>query len=168
VGSSRGCRTWNFAQPITGELIAEVCRYWIDSFGIDGIRLDNTVNYLVPGDLRGLPEILSGVAAHIAAKGETNFSLTLEHLDLSAAQVTNDTAATSFWDDSLYQKTREGLCNERIDSSFLNALNNRQYLSAEKVPTLYLSNHDHSHVAWWCGAREGRGAVLGGGGCGSI
>jgi len=160
-GTFPGLQDLNFGKPITGELIAEVCRYWIDTFGIDGIRLDNTVNYLVAGDVRGLPEILSGVAEHVAAKGEKNFSLTLEHLELSAAQVTNDTAATSFWDDSLYQRTFDGLWSGQIDSSFLNALNNRQYLSAGKVPTLYLSNHDHSHVAWRSGAREGRGAVAG-------
>jgi pullulanase len=161
-GTFPGLQDLDFGKPITGELIAEVCRYWIDIFGIDGIRLDNTTNYLVAGDVRGLPELLSDVTAHIAAKGEKNFSLTLEHLDLSAAQVTNDYDATSFWDDSLYQKTRDGLWNGRIDSSFLNALNNRRYLlSAEKVPTLYLSNHDHSHVAWCSGAREGRGAVAG-------
>jgi len=160
-GTFPGLQDLDFGQAITGELIADVCRYWIDTFGIDGIRLDNTTNYLVAGDVRGLPEILSGVAAHIAAKGEVNFSLTLEHIDLSAAQVTNETDATSFWDDSLYQRSFDGLWNGRIDSSFLNALNNRRYLSAEKVPTLYLSNHDHSHVAWRSGAREGRGAVAG-------
>jgi hypothetical protein len=117
------------------------------------------VNFLVPDDIQGLPEILARVEGHVAAKGEENFSLTLEHLNMAAATVTNTTAATSFWDDSLYQKTFDGLWNGRIDSSFLNALNNRQYLSAAKVPTLYLSNHDHSHVAWRTGARESRGAV---------
>ena len=161
-GAFPGLQDLNFDEPVTGQLIGEACGYWIDVFGIDGIRLDNTVNFLVPDNVRGLPEILSGVGAHIAAKGENNFSLTLEHLNMEAATVTNATAATSFWDDSLYQKTFGGLWDGRIDSSFLNALNNRQYLSAGKVPTLYLGNHDHSHVAWRSGARgEGRGAVGG-------
>ena len=162
-GTFPGLQDLNFGEPITGQFIKEVCRYWIDTFGIDGIRLDNTVNFHIDGDLRGVPEILADVEAHIAAKGEENFSLTLEHLDISAATVTNDTAATSFWDDSLYQKTKasDGLWNDRIDSSFLNALNNRRYLSAGKVPTLYLSNHDHSHVAWLTGSRAGAGAVGG-------
>ena len=162
-GTFPGLQDLNFGEPITGQFIKEVCRYWIDTFGIDGIRLDNTVNFHIDGDLRGVPEILADVETHIAAKGEQNFSLTLEHLDISAATVTNDTAATSFWDDSLYQKTKasDGLWNDRIDSSFLNALNNRRYLSAGKVPTLYLSNHDHSHVAWLTGSRAGAGAVGG-------
>ncbi len=160
-GTFPGLQDLNFGEPITGQFVAEICHYWIDTFGIDGIRLDNTVNFHIPGDLRGLPEILSDVEAHIADQGEENFSLTLEHIDISAATVTNDTAATSFWDDSLYQKTKtfDGQWNGRVDSSFLNALNNRRYLSAGKVPTLYLSNHDHSHVAWLTGSREGIGAV---------
>ena len=108
-GAFPGLQDLDFHNPITNQLIEEACRYWVDTFGIDGIRFDNTVNFLVPGDTRGLPEILSAVAAHVAAKGEDNFSLTLEHLDITAASVTNQTAATSFWDDSLYQKTFDGL-----------------------------------------------------------
>lgn len=161
-GTFPGLQDLDFNNPITGQLVTEACRYWIDEFGIDGIRLDNTVNFLVPGDTRGLPEILSTVADHIADKGETNFSLTLEHIDVSAATVTNTTTATSFWDDSLHQKTFDGLWNGRVDSGFLNALNNRRYLTAGKVPTLYLSNHDHSHVAWQTDANGTvRGAVGG-------
>lgn len=158
-GTFPGLQDLDFAEPVTGQFIGDVCRYWIDTFGIDGIRFDNTVNFYVPGDLRGLPEVLTDVAAHVAGKGETDFSLILEHLDLSAAQVTNDTAATSFWDNSLYQVTFDGLWNNQIDSGLLNCLNNRRFLSPGKVPTLYLSNHDHSHVAWQAGARENLGAV---------
>lgn len=161
-GSFPGLQDLDFSNPITGQLITDACRYWIDEFGIDGIRLDNTVNFLVPGDTRGLPEILSTVADHITAKGEINFSLTLEHIDITAAAVTNTTAATSFWDDSLHQQTFDGLWHRRIDGGFLNALNNRRFLDAGKVPTLYLSNHDHSHVAWQTDASGTvRGAVGG-------
>jgi 1,4-alpha-glucan branching enzyme len=149
----------DFGEPITGQLILDVCRYWLDTFGIDGIRFDNTVNFYVPGNLRGLPEILAGVTAHVADKGESSVPLILEHIDMSAAQVTNDTVATSFWDNSLYGLTFDALWNDRIDSGFLNGLNNRRFLSEGKVPTLYLSNHDHSHAAWQSGARENLGAV---------
>jgi pullulanase len=131
----------------------------MDGFGIDGIRFDNTVNFYAPGDLRGLPEVLEDVAAHAAATGAGEFSLTLEHLDISAAQVTNDTAATSFWDNSLYGSTFDALWHGRIGPALLSGLNNRRFLTAGKVPTLYLSNHDHSQVAWQSGARENVGAV---------
>ena len=158
-----GLQDLNFGEPITGQFIAEVCRYWIDTFGIDGIRLDNTVNYHVPGDLRGLPEILvRRRAAHIADQGEENFSLTLEHIDISAATVTNDTGCHQLLGRlplSEDQDLRRAV--ERTDRQLLpqRAQQPPISLSAGKVPTLYLSNHDHSHVAWRTGAREGVGAV---------
>lgn len=155
-----GLADLDFNNDITGQLVHDVCTYWIDTFGIDGIRLDNTVNFYVPGNLHGLPEILDGVADHVAARGEDNFSLTLEHIDVSAAQVTDDTAATSFWDNSLFEQTFSALWHDALDPGLLNALNNRRWLSAGKTPTLYLSNHDHSYVTWRAGARENLGAPL--------
>jgi len=147
----------DFSNPATGEFIADVCRYWIDEFGIDGIRFDNTVNFYQPGDLRGLPEILSGVRDRSGAE----ISLTLEHLDQSAVAVTNSTAATSFWDNSLHDACFTALWDGRIGTDLLNTLNNRRWLTTGKVPTLYLSNHDHSSSAWQAGARANVGAVGG-------
>lgn len=154
-----GLQDLDFANACTQELIGDVCRYWIDVFGIDGIRLDNTVNYYVADDPRGLPSLLADIDNHVRDTGGENFSLTLEHLDLSAATVTNTTAATSFWDNSLFNLTFDYLWNDRIDSRLLNALNNRRFLQAGKIPTLYLSNHDHSHIGWQVGARGNTGAT---------
>jgi hypothetical protein len=36
---------------------------------------------------------------------DPSFSLTLEHLRLDAAPVTNQTGATSYWNNELYQRT---------------------------------------------------------------
>lgn len=161
VASFPGLQDLDFDSAATGVFISEVCRYWIDDFGIDGIRFDNTVNFFQAGDIRGLPEIVNGIAARMAGRGEINFSQTLEHLNISAASVTNSTAATSFWDNSLHQLCFDALWTDHIGPGLLNALNNRRFLSAGKVPTLYLSNHDHSHAAWRAGARIDRGAVGG-------
>jgi pullulanase len=157
-GTFPGLADLDFHNPITGHLVHDACTYWIDTFGIDGIRLDNTVNFHVPGTAHGLPEILTGVAEHVTARGEQNFSLTLEHIDTTAARVTNDTAATSFWDNSLYEQTFTALWTDTLSPGLLNALNNRRWLADGKTPTLYLSNHDHSAVAWQAGARENVGA----------
>lgn len=152
-GSFPGLQDLDFANACTGEFIRDVCHYWMDTFGIDGIRFDNTVNFYVPGNPSGLPEILTD----LAGAGPT-FSLTLEHIDISAATLTNDTAATSFWDNSLYGRTFDDLWSGRLGHGLLDALNNRRFLTAGKVPTLYLSNHDHSQVAWQAGARANVGA----------
>lgn len=158
-GSFTGLLDLDFGNWPTGELIDDVCRYWTDVFGLDGIRFDNTTNYIVGGSLNGLPTVLSNIATHVAAKGETNFSLTIEHIDISAAAVVNSTPADSFWDDSLYHITFNDLWHGGLDPRLLSALNNRRFLAPGKVPTLYLSNHDHSHVAFQSGARTNQGAV---------
>jgi hypothetical protein len=54
----------------------------------------------------------------------------------------------------MYVLTFDALWHGRIGPGFLNALDNRRFLTAGKVPTLYLSNHDQSHVAWRAGARD--------------
>jgi len=162
-GSFVGLQDLDFAEPITGQLVHEVCTYWIDTFGIDGIRFDNTVNYYVPSDhLHGLPDVLARIADHVGARGEENFSLTLEHIDASAVRVTNETAATSFWDDALHWITFGALDpGGQVGPDLLGALNTRRFLSDGKVPTLYLSNHDHSQAGWKAGEPGGRGAVGG-------
>lgn len=161
-GAFPGLLDLNFGNACTQDLIDDVCRYWTDVFGIDGIRFDNTVNYYLDTTLNGLPDVLAHLADHVAAKGEANYSLTLEHIDISAARVTNETAATSYWDNALYDVARSGLeyADGAADPRLLNALNTRIWLDEGKVPTLYLSNHDHSHVTWWSGSRApAQGAV---------
>jgi 1,4-alpha-glucan branching enzyme len=147
-GQFTGLQDLDFGNACTLEFITDVCRYWVGTFGIDGIRFDNTVNYYLPTELAGLPDLLAGLQGWLEARGEQNFSLTLEHISSDAAAVTNATVATSFWDNSLLELAfSESAPDGRIDSRLLNALNNRRYLSPGKVPTLYLGNHDHSQLA---------------------
>jgi 1,4-alpha-glucan branching enzyme len=150
----------NFNNTCTQEFIRDVCLYWIDTFGIDGIRFDATKYYLVPGRTNGLPELLDDIQAHLDARGEQNFSMTLEHIDLSAANLVNNTRATSYWDNALYDCARTFLTAGRIESRLLRILANDRFMSSDtKAPTLYLTNHDHSQVAWWAGAADDRGSI---------
>jgi pullulanase len=158
-GTFFGLQDLNFNNECTNEFILDVCRYWMDTFKIDGIRFDNTVNFYVAGDANGLPRLLADIQAHVAAKREANFSLTLEHIDMSAVKLTNDTKADSYWDNALYGCTFDALWNNRVGPTLLNALNNQRFLNCvEKVPTIYCSNHDHSHICWQAGARSNEGA----------
>ena len=157
-GEFPGLQDLNFNNRCTQDLVRDVCLYFIDEFRIDGIRFDNTTNFNVPGDLKGLPTLLQEVAAYAADNAGPNFSLTLEHLAMDAAAVTLGTAATSYWDNELYGRTFEGLWNGGIDRRMLQALDHARFLnSPDKVPTQYLSNHDHSHVTWQAGARDNAG-----------
>jgi pullulanase len=157
-GTFTGLQDLDFYNTCTQELVRDVCTYWIGTFGIDGIRFDNTVNYNVPGDSRGIPDLLDDIRAYVDQHGGGNFSLTLEHLSMDAVSLVNSTRATSYWDNSLYQKCFDALWNESLDASILDTLDNQRWLTdPNKAPTLYLSNHDHSHVAWQAGARDNQG-----------
>jgi 1,4-alpha-glucan branching enzyme len=158
-GTFAGLQDLDFFNGCTQEFIRDVCLYWIDDFKIDGIRFDNTVNFYLDGVDEGLPRLLRDICQHAAAQGQRNFSLTLEHIDFSAARVANLTGATSYWNNELYQRCFDYLWNGRIDPRILNALDSHQGLDDDKVATLYLGNHDHSHVAWQAGGRDNAGAL---------
>jgi pullulanase len=150
----------NFNNKCTQELIRDVCLYWIDNFNIDGIRFDDTKDYFVRGRSNGIPDLLDAVGNHLDQLGQQNFSLTLEHLDESAASLVNTTRATSYWDNALYQSTHDCLTAGQIQSHFLNILGNDHFIFDDnKAPTIYLTNHDHSQVAWWAGSRDDRGSM---------
>jgi pullulanase/glycogen debranching enzyme len=148
--------------PYTGRFggefggLQDVCYYWMDEFGIDGIRFDNTVNFFVRGDHRGLPDLVAAIQAHA---GDPHFSTTLEHIDLSAVEVANTVGATSYWNDALYGCTFDYLWNEHIQSRIMEALDNHRGLPSQRVATTYLGNHDHSHVAWQAGGRTNTGGL---------
>lgn len=159
-GTFAGLQDLDFNNSCTQEFIRDVCLYWIDIFKIDGIRFDNTVNYHCAGDARGIPKLLEDIQAHLEAKSEVNFSLTLEHLDVGAAQLVKDTKATSYWDNALHERCFDYLWRGEIDSRILNCFNNNRHLgSTEKTTTIYLGNHDHSQVAWRAGAKDGLGSL---------
>ncbi len=160
-----GLQDLDFEQTCTQEFIRDVCLYWIETFKIDGIRFDNTKGYYRPIDnnaepeLKGIPILLENIQDYLDDKGEKNFSLTLEHMDRNAADLTNKYKATSYWDNAIHQLCFNYLVRGGIDSRLVNALNNDHYLQfQEKAATIYLSNHDHSFVTWMAGAKENIGS----------
>jgi len=159
-GAFPGLQDLDFNNDCTQELILDVCLYWIDTFGIDGIRFDNSTNYYVAGDLQGLPDLLNNLQQYTQQQKIQNFSLTLEFIAVDAPAVTDTTAATSYWDNGLYEQTFASLWSGQIEPQLFSALNNKRYLTDPgKIPTTYLSTHDHAHVAWQAGAREDLGSL---------
>jgi 1,4-alpha-glucan branching enzyme len=155
-GTFPGLLDLDYHNGCTQGFIRDVCFYWIDAFGIDGIRFDNTTNFYIKDEPRGLPHLLTDIRNYVS---DPNFSLTLEHLNIDASPVTNITGATSYWNNELYQRTFDYLWQGSIDSLIVNALNTHSGLDADKVATTYIGNHDHSHVAWQAGARDNAGAL---------
>ncbi len=154
-GRFPGLRDLDFNNGCTQEYIRDVCLYWIDEFSIDGIRFDNTTNFFIWENPKGLPKLIEDIRDHIS---DPNFSLTLEHLRLDAANVANVVDADSYWNNALYECAFEYLWHNRISPKIMNALNNHKGSKDENVATTYLSNHDHSHVTWQAGARSNEGS----------
>lgn len=155
-----GLEDLDFNNECTNEFIRDVCLYWIKEFKIDGIRFDNTVNFYRAGDPTGLVRLLEEIHNYTEENNEENFSLTIEHLTLDACNVVNNTKASSYWNNALYEFTFGSLWRKRIDSRLLNALNSQKYLDeTDKVATLYIDNHDHSNVTFRSGACDYLGSM---------
>ena len=155
-GTFSGLTDLDFHNGCLEEYVRDVCFYWMDRFGIDGIRLDNTTNFFSPKDSpRGLPNLIASINTHAA---DRNFSTILEHLNLEAAFVTNTVNATSYWNNALYGVAFDYLYNYSIPASIMGALDNKKGLTGDRVATTYLTNHDHSHLAWQAGARNNEGS----------
>jgi pullulanase len=152
-GEFPGLQDLDFHNSCTQDFIRDVCLFYIAEFKIDGIRFDNTSNYWVSTDpLHGIPELLGMINSYCTENKISNFSLTIEHIDSSAAQVVNSTAATSFWDNGLYYECSNHLLTGNISPNYLAVLNNTQYVTGpDKVATMYLGNHDHAAIAWKAG-----------------
>jgi len=150
-----GLQELNFNNKCTQEFIRDVCLYWIENFKIDGIRFDYTKGYYLEHETKGLPSLLEDIQNYLDGVGEKNFSLIIEHLDMDAAKITNETEATSYWDNGIHDLCFEYLKKKQIDPRIVNAFNNDKYLnSEEKAATIYLTNHDHSQVAWQAGSKS--------------
>jgi pullulanase/glycogen debranching enzyme len=153
----------DYHNACTQDLIQDVCFYWMDEFGIDGIRYDAALYYYDNTTARGIPDLTSAVAAHalaLDAVAGPRFAQILEFLDISAAAVTSSLAAGSYWRESLYQDCFNALWNYALPSRIMTSLDAKAYLaSPDKVATTYLSNHDHSGVAWQAGAAHNQGSI---------
>ena len=74
----------DFHNACTEEFIVGSCRYWIDTFGIDGLRLDFTKGYYGGSAEHGLPKVIAGVREHLAAgdaERRDAFPIVIEHLN---------------------------------------------------------------------------------------
>jgi pullulanase len=144
----------------TEQFILDVCRYWINVFGIDGIRLDYTKGFFIGSGagVAGLPRIISGIRAHLETKPDdfrTKFPIFIEHLEgYQAIDVTNRVDATGCWYDEMFWRPREYLSAWRIDERIVRLLNAGRDFGLGRGPITYISNHDHSQIAQLAGGRH--------------
>ena len=171
-GAFSGLQELDFASDCTQNFIRDVCLYWISEFKIDGIRFDAAKFFNVAEDHRhGIRELLTSIDDYLQRNEIHNFTMSLEWLDISASQFVLNSSATSYWDNDLYQEcfSHLGSSSNQLSVEYFLSLNNTQYVVTkdgsgnanfpDKVPTNYLSNHDHSTVAWQSGSYDQSGSV---------
>lgn len=142
----------DFNNKCTGHFILDVCRYWIDIFCIDGLRLDYTKGFYAGGSSGpGLTDLIDGIRAHLETKGDdfkNKFPIIIEHLDgYNAIDIANKVNATACWYDEMVWRTRDYLFGRRIDERIMRLLNTARDFQPGRAPITYVENHDHSSIA---------------------
>ncbi|HEY5915029.1 MAG TPA: alpha-amylase family glycosyl hydrolase [Verrucomicrobiae bacterium] len=138
------------------DFITDVCRYWIETFCIDGIRFDYTLGFYDPSHPElGLPALLARLRQYLQDSGRQNFPLILEHeWDYTSVDVVNKVGATSCWLDPFRGRSREYLTARQIQSGVMRFLNSARDFGPGRAATTYLENHDHESFALNAGSRE--------------
>jgi glycosidase len=146
----------DYANGCTLDYITDVCRYWIDTFQIDGIRFDETLGFYDPNrpDL-GLPPLLSRLTKYLQTKGRPNFPLILEHeWNYSSIDVVNRVGATSCWLDPFRGESRDYLTQRQVQPGIMRFLDAARDFAPGRTATTYIENHDHESFMLNAGSRD--------------
>ena len=140
------------------EFIFDTCRYWLDTYQLDGLRFDFTIGFYRPGDPNsGITKLINDLRIHLAGQGRDNIALILEHLTDNRFEAINDTnqiGATGCWFDPFMYQTQTYGRYGRIDQQLLRILNSKMDFLPEKWPVTYIENHDHSRLVNEIGGRH--------------
>jgi pullulanase len=146
----------DFHNHCTEQFIYDVCRYWLDTYQLDGIRFDFTLGFLEPADpATGLPTLIADLRAHLQSTGRPNVALFLEHMSdnrYDAIGVTNTVGASGCWYDRFLWDVPAAAVNG-CDTKLLRVLDTGFSFDADKHPVPYIENHDHSTAAARVGGR---------------
>jgi pullulanase/glycogen debranching enzyme len=137
------------------DYVADVCRYWIDVFRIDGIRFDYTLGFYDPAQPNlGLPPLLARLRQYLDQQERADFPLILEHeWDYSSIDVVNTVGATSCWLDPFRGRSRQYLTQRQIEPGVMRLLDAARDFSAGRTATTYIENHDHESLMLNAGSR---------------
>jgi 1,4-alpha-glucan branching enzyme len=148
----------DYNNPCTQQFAVDVCAYWVNKFGLDGLRFDETSGFRrADKPDRGLPAILADLKARLAEAGAgPNVSLILEDTwDYQAVNTTNVAGATNCWFDPMRARPYDYLPPwGHVDTRFLRVLNSGKDFAAGKGPVMYVENHDHMSVTLVAGGRD--------------
>jgi pullulanase len=140
----------------TAQLIADACRFWLDEYQLDGIRLDYTLGFHRPGDPgKGLGRLVAELRSHLAATGRDNVALTLEHMSdnrYEAIDVANTVGADGCWYDRFLWDVPEA-ASRGMGTALVRVQDAGQSFAPGRHPVTYVENHDHPTLVSRVGGR---------------
>src|SRR5437867_2566988 len=142
----------------TEQLIKDVCRFWLDSYALDGIRFDYTIGYYQPNDLAtGLGKLMGDLRDELDASDRPDVVLLLEHMSdnrFEAIDVTNRVGADGCWFDRFHWDVPEAARAGSPPSALIRTLDAAQDFAPNRWPVTYLENHDHASLVHRMGGRD--------------
>jgi pullulanase len=141
----------------TQQYITDACRYWLDTYALDGIRLDYTLGFYDPDQPgTGIGRLVSDLNAHATAAGEQDVAFVLEHLSdnrYAAIDVVNTLGAGGCWYDRFLHDVGDYAAQERVDTRAMRVLDTARDFRPGAAPVPYVENHDHSTLVHRVGGR---------------
>jgi glycosidase len=153
-GSTFGSMPLDYNNACTLQFACDVCVYWLETFGFDGLRFDQTSGFFRSEDVgQGLPAIITNVGRRlIADRGVPAFTILEDTWDYGAVQRTDEAGASGCWLDP-YRADVAGALLNGLTTKMVRALNAHLDFAPSANPVVYLENHDHSGVAQLAGGR---------------
>jgi pullulanase len=143
------------------QYVTDVCRYWLDTFQIDGIRFDYARGFLRENDVTvGLGRLIPDLRSDLDAAGRPDVALVIEYLPeprYLAIDAANRIGATGAWHDPHMYTVIDAAHAENAPSRLVRDLDTAQGFAPGVHPVIYLEHHDHSSVVnrlggraqWW-------------------
>jgi pullulanase len=151
----------DYNNACTQQFIFDACRFWLDTYALDGIRLDYTLGFYLPDRPGlGLGKLIADLRAYLETEQRANVSLVIEHLSdnrYEAIDVANTVCADGCWYDRFLYDVGDYGAAERVDTRVMRVLDAGRDFRPGKCAVPYLENHDHSTLVnrvggrgrWW-------------------
>ena len=147
----------DFRNACVDQFVFDVCRYWLESYQLDGIRFDYVSGFYQRTDPpTGISKIVGMLDEAYAGQ---NRSFILEFLTddrFQAIDKTNEIAADGCWFDPIMWQLGDAMWGD-ASPRLMRALNASKDLAGNRRAITYIENHDHTTVtvrvggraSWW-------------------
>ena len=148
----------DYNNACTQQFILDACKYWLDSYQVDGIRFDYTLGFHRPGEPdQGITKLITELKDHLSQSGRENVALILEHLTDNRYQAIGDNnqiGASGCWYDRFLYDVPQQAIDGHVNSKIMRVLDSGKDFATQKGPVTYIENHDHSTLVNRAGGRN--------------